>query len=134
MALAISATITNRGRRNDWVAPPVGFMISFKHSWAACPIPRRMGNIPAGQSTPACTLNLQPGELVRVKSYNEILATLSGVMNRGLHYDAEQVPYCDGVYRVRTRVGKIYHRKDRKDGYPEDPCSDTRRCLVPGSL
>jgi hypothetical protein len=70
-----------------------------------CPFPRRMGTIPIGQPTPGSTLNLQPGDLVRVKSYKDILATLnSSNKNAGLYFDAELVPYCGGTYRVRTRV------------------------------
>lgn len=61
--------------------------------------------IPIGQLTPIITLDLQPGELVRVKSYGEILATLDrDGKNRGLFFDAEMVPYCDRIFRVRSRV------------------------------
>lgn len=64
--------------------------------------------IPSGQPTPKCSLNLQPGELVRVKSYKEILATLNAEnKNRGLYFDAEAVPYCGGTYRVKTRLNKF---------------------------
>ncbi|HXH86571.1 MAG TPA: hypothetical protein VNI35_07065, partial [Nitrospira sp.] len=76
------------------------------------PFPRRTGAIPVGQATPTCTLNLQPGELVRVKSYREILATLDKrSKNRGLYFDAEMVPYCGGTYRVRTRLTKFLDEK-----------------------
>jgi hypothetical protein len=76
------------------------------------PFPRRHGSIPAGQITPTATLNLQPGELVRVKSYGEILATLHGSnMNRGMLFDAELVPFCGGVYRVKTRVNRFINEK-----------------------
>lgn len=72
------------------------------------PYPRRRGLIPIGQPTPMIELNLQPGELVRVKSYPEILATLDyAVKNRGMGFDAEQVPYCGGTYRVRARVDRF---------------------------
>src|SRR5258706_1654926 len=53
------------------------------------PYPRRSGTLPAGQPTPVADLNLQPGELVRIKSYKEILATLDGQKNRGLLFEAE---------------------------------------------
>jgi len=69
------------------------------------PFPRKRGHIPAGQPTPTCDLNLQPGELVRVKRYEEILASLDETNhNRGMGFDAELVPYCGGTYRVKTRV------------------------------
>lgn len=61
--------------------------------------------------TPSETLNLQPGELVAVKSHEEILATLSGNKNRGMGFSAEMVRYCGGVYRVRSRVERIVDEK-----------------------
>jgi hypothetical protein len=78
------------------------------------PFPRRNGTIPQGQSTPVINLNLQPGELVRVKSYKEILATLEGFKNRGMNFDAELVPYCGGVYRVQARVSNFINEKTGK--------------------
>lgn len=80
--------------------------------WGGLPYPRRSGTIPADQSTPSRALNLQPGELVRVRSYEEILATLNVEnKNRGLCFDAEMVPYCGGVYRVKTRLNKCIDEK-----------------------
>jgi len=80
------------------------------------PFPRRSGTIPPGEKTPSPpSLNLQPGEWVRVKAYPEILATLdTNNMNRGLYFDAEEVPYCGGTYRVRSRVSKIIDEKTGK--------------------
>ena len=72
------------------------------------PFPRKEGTIPAEQSTPTSSINLQPGELVRIKSYDEILSTLNvHNKNRGLYFDAEMMPYCGGIYRVRTRLNKF---------------------------
>jgi hypothetical protein len=78
------------------------------------PYPRRSGTLPAGQPTPVADLNLQPGELVRIKSYQEILATLDGLKNRGMFFDAELVPYCGRVYRVRTRVTNFINEQTGK--------------------
>jgi hypothetical protein len=84
----------------------------------ACPLwrgskwPRKIGIIPEGQPTPTVTLNLQPGELVRVKSHEEILRTVStGSRNRGLWWDAELVPYCGKTYRVTNRVHNVIDEK-----------------------
>ena len=69
------------------------------------PYPNRTGKVPAGQRTPSCDLNLQPGELVRIKSYPQILETLDEEnYNRGMKFDVEQVYYCGGTYRVKARV------------------------------
>jgi hypothetical protein len=77
--------------------------------------PRRPGLVPDGQATPTLTLNLQPGELVRIKSYEEILATLNAdCSNRGLYFDAELVPYCGKVFRVKSVVNTFLDEKTRK--------------------
>jgi hypothetical protein len=79
------------------------------------PFPRRKGRVPAGIRTPTHILNLQPGELVRVKPYEEILATLDADnKNRGPYFDAESVPYCGQVFRVRSRVDRIIDEKTGK--------------------
>jgi hypothetical protein len=87
----------------------------FQALFGGVPFPRRTGTIPAGQRTPKQTLNLQPGDLVRVKSHKEILDTLdTNSKNRGLRFDAEAVPYCGGTYRVRTRLNKLIDEKTGK--------------------
>jgi hypothetical protein len=58
--------------------------------------------------TPKATLDLHPGELVRVKSKEEILATLDrNATNRGLSFDAEMLKYCGTQARVLRRVERI---------------------------
>lgn len=57
--------------------------------------------------TPTGRLDLQPGELVTVKSHDEILDTLKGMSNRGLDFAPEMVRYCGKTFRVRARVEKI---------------------------
>ena len=52
------------------------------------------------QKTPTEELNLQAGELVQIKSYEEILATLDQRnKNRGLYFDSEMVPFCGGKHQ-----------------------------------
>ena len=54
------------------------------------------------------SLNLQPGELVEVKSKEEIAATLTPEgRNRGMWFDREMMPYCGGVFRVRQRIHRF---------------------------
>jgi hypothetical protein len=80
--------------------------------WRGAPFPRVAGAIPQRRPTPTATLNLQPGELVRVKRHEEILLTLNtDSRNRGMYWDAEMVPYCGGTYRVLKRVTKIVNEK-----------------------
>jgi hypothetical protein len=91
--------------------------------WGASRFPRASGNIAGGQPTPSVGLNLQPGELVRVKSHQEILRTLTaGSKNRGMSWDAEMVPYCGGTYRVLKRVARILDEKTGKMQDMKNPC------------
>ena len=71
--------------------------------------PLGCGRIPSGTSTPSVELNLRAGERVRVRSHEEILATLDAAnnKNRGMRFDAEMVPYCGREYRVARRVNRL---------------------------
>jgi hypothetical protein len=72
------------------------------------PFPRLKGMIPVGQPTPRLDLGLQPGDLVRVRTYEEILATLdTNLSNRGLKIDAEIVPFCGKVFRVSACIDRF---------------------------
>jgi hypothetical protein len=91
--------------------------------WGGAPFPRRCGTIPAGEPTPTQVLNLQPGELVRIKPYSEILKTLDTQnRNRGMYFDAEEVPYCGGTYRVLRRVERIVNERTGKMQVMKAPC------------
>jgi len=58
--------------------------------------------------TPTESLGLRPGELVEIKSIQEIAGTLNqSGKNRGLHFSADQRPFCGGRYRVRGRADKF---------------------------
>jgi hypothetical protein len=66
------------------------------------------GPIGKGKRTPTETLDLQPGELVEVKSYEEIRQTLDEhAKNRGMRFDVEMKPYCGQRLRVTKRVEQI---------------------------
>jgi hypothetical protein len=91
--------------------------------WAGTSFPRKPGLIPEGNPTPSGTLNLQPGELVRVKPHEEILKTVdAGNKNRGMYWDAELVPYCGGTYRVLKRVTRLIDEKTAKMVEMKTPC------------
>lgn len=64
------------------------------------------------RQTPKHILNLQPGDLVQVKTKDEILETLdTNNRNRGLWFDVEMVKYCGGKFRVLRRVERIINEK-----------------------
>ena len=76
------------------------------------PYPARPGTIPPGVKTPSMRLDLQPGEFVKVRRYEEILATIDeNSHNRGMVWDGEMVPYCGGTYQVLRRVNRIIDEK-----------------------
>jgi hypothetical protein len=58
-------------------------------------------------------LDLQPGDLVRIKSKEEIVATLNRQnSNRGLSFDAEMLPYCGTTARVKARVNQLIDERE----------------------
>jgi hypothetical protein len=106
------------------LGPPMRWVYDRLHPlWHGTEFPRKTGIIPEQQPTPSESLNLQPGELARVKSHQEILQTLNtGSKNRGMYWDAEMVPYCGGTYRVLKRVTKTLDEKTGKMLEMKNPC------------
>ena len=69
----------------------------------------------AGKDVRVETLNLQPGELVQVRSKEEIMATLNGrLKNRGLYFDDGMALLCGRTFRVLQRVERIIDEKNGK--------------------
>ena len=59
-------------------------------------------------TTPSERLDLQPGDYVRIKSKDEIVATLDkNNKNRGLLFDGEMAAYCGRTARVQSRVNRL---------------------------
>jgi hypothetical protein len=91
--------------------------------WRGPKWPRTEGKIPINAPTPTGVLGLQAGDLVKIKSHDEILQTIDGNnRNRGLFFDAEMVPYCGGVHRVLKRVTKIIDERTGKMLEMKNPC------------
>lgn len=62
--------------------------------------------------TPSATLNLRPGEAVRVKALHEIEQTLNKRRrNRGLLFGVEMVRFCGNTFRVLARAERIIDEK-----------------------
>jgi len=73
--------------------------------------------------TPKETLDLQPGELVEVKSKEEIFATLDQTgHNRGLRFDIEMLRYCGKQARVQRRVNRLIDEKTGKMVHIKGDC------------
>lgn len=105
--------IRRRLPKGGWRVPEVYDRTLAK--WTGAPWPTRRGPIEPGKSTPTQVLDLQPGELVRVKPYEQILQTLNRQgRNRGMSFDKEMVPFCGGEFRVLKRVTNIIDEKTGK--------------------
>lgn len=73
--------------------------------------------------TPAARLELQPGELVRVRSREEIAATLdTGRLNRGMGFEEEMARFCGKTARVRARVELCMDEKTGELLRMKTPC------------
>ena len=91
--------------------------------WRGSIWPRTPGLLPDGSETPSSNLNLQAGEMVRVKSHEEILKTITtSNRNRGMLWDAELVPYCGKRFRVLKRVTQLISEQTGKMLMMKTPC------------
>lgn len=99
------------------------FYDKFNFLWRGTQFPDKTGRIAEGQPTPASALNLQAGELVRVKPHEEILQTVNtSSRNRGMFWGAEMVPYIGGNFRVLKRVTTIIDEKTGEMQHMKTPC------------
>jgi hypothetical protein len=75
------------------------------------------------RKTPHETLDLRPGELVRVKPIEAIIETLdTNNRNRGMTFDAEMKKYCGRQARVQRRVERIIDEKTGRMLHLRNPC------------
>jgi hypothetical protein len=73
--------------------------------------------------TPTGALNLQAGELVRIRSKEDIFATLNQQgRNRGLWFDVEMLPFCGRSAVVKQRVDHIINEKTGEMMHFSNPC------------
>jgi hypothetical protein len=87
----------------------------FQRAIGGSPYPLRPYGVPEGAKEPKALLDLQVGELVRVKPHAEILKTLdSRYRNRGLYFDTDYVPFTEREFRVARRVKQIIDERDGK--------------------
>ena len=76
------------------------------------PYPVRPGHLPAGGPTPSVDLGMKVGELVRVKSGDEILATVDEFLaNRGMGFSYEMMAYCGQTFRISQRLQRVIDEK-----------------------
>jgi hypothetical protein len=76
-----------------------------------------------GKPPPTTPLQLEPGELVQVKSKREIAAALDeNGLNKGLSFDWEMLPHCGRSYRVRDRVERFIDENTGTMVELKNPC------------
>jgi hypothetical protein len=102
--------------------PIAAYNMAMRLHWRGRPYPYVQGTVEG--KTPAENLNLQPGELVEVRSKKEIVLTLSKAnnRNRGLWFDVEMVPFCGRRYRVLSRVDKLIDERTGRMIHTGSPC------------
>lgn len=73
--------------------------------------------------TPTVELNLQPGEVVRIKSREEIMATLDAdLLNRGMGFEAEMSRFCGRTARVKARATRCIDERSGRMLTMKNPC------------
>ena len=109
---------------------PLGYQLykSFHDSMherlSGRPAPSLDGKILKGSLTPRCELDLRPGEVVQIKSKEEIETTIGkDGKNRGLSFDPEEMtPYCGRTVKVLKSVSKIIDESTGNMLHMKQPC------------
>lgn len=101
------------GRRFETTKPWVRTLYnSVQRTTGGAPSPSRTGTLADDAEFPRTFLDLRPGDLVKVKSHDAILATIRrNNFHRGLYFDVDMVPYCGGTFRVKRRVERFIDEK-----------------------
>ncbi|MBW8888094.1 MAG: hypothetical protein JF616_10100 [Fibrobacteres bacterium] len=104
-----------------------GFLLraydGFQRIRGGRPYPHAKGTIPLDRATPHQELGLKAGDTVRVKSPEEIRATLNVQgRNRGMWFDQEMVKYCGNRYTVEMRVERLIDETTGKMLAMKYPC------------
>ena len=83
--------------------------------------------------TPTGKLDLHPGELVRIKTKDEIVATLDETMrNRGLGFDEEMSRFCGQIAVVQARVERCIDEKTGRMLTMKSPCITLENIVCEG--
>ena len=85
---------------------------------------RQWGNlVGTATKTPTGQTGLQPGDIVRIKSREEIAPTLNAdLLNRGMGFDAEMGRFCGRTARVARRIDHIIDEHTGRMLHMRSPC------------
>jgi hypothetical protein len=88
---------------------------TFQRLIGGSPYPLRPYGVSDGVKTPKSLLDLNAGDCVRVRPFEEILQTLdSRYRNRGLYFDPDYVPFTERKYKVECRIRQIIDERNGK--------------------
>ena len=144
----------SRYRRDlsNWKLPKIvlGLVVEAINKWqafSASRLPKRLqvaggerfpfvlGKLEKGKTPKGEPLDLQPGELVRIKSKREIVATLDrSNRNRGLSFDHEMARFCGRTARVRSRVTRLIEEKNGEMVEIKSDCIILEGVVCPGDF
>jgi len=111
----------------------IAVLNAFSHRWLRRRYPHLCGG--ASGKTPMFSTNLSPGEIVQVRSKDEIMQTVNADMrNRGLSFDVEMVAYCGTEQRVLRRVEQIIDEKTGRMMRLPNPCIVLDGIVCSGNL
>lgn len=85
--------------------------------------PGRPGKLAKHARTPTCSLDVRPGERVTAKTHAEVLETVTeDLINRGMGFHPEMVPYCSKTFVVEKRLRRIMNEKTGQVMELKNPC------------
>jgi hypothetical protein len=94
-----------------------------------------LGKLEKGTTPKGEPLDLQPGDLVRIKSKREIVATLDRTnKNRGLYFDHEMARFCGRTARVQSRVTRLIEEKNGEMVEIKSDCLILEGVVCPGDF
>ncbi|SCL34183.1 hypothetical protein GA0070624_4924 [Micromonospora rhizosphaerae] len=113
-----------------------GFSVQHLPAWLRVRGGRRWGFLRglAAGNTPTVSLGLQPGDLVRIRSREEIEPTLNAdLLNRGMGFDSEMARFCGRTGRVARRVDHIIDETTGRMLRMKNPCIVLENVICEGA-
>jgi hypothetical protein len=97
---------------------------------------RQWGNIRGtAVKTPNPTSGLRPGDVVRIRSKDEVAATLNADgLNRGMGFDAEMGRFCGRTATVARRVDQIVDERNGRMIRMKSPCLVLENVVCEGAF
>jgi hypothetical protein len=97
---------------------------------------RQWGNlVGTADKTPTVQTGLQPGDMVRIRSKEQVAATLNAdLLNRGMGFDAEMARFCGRTAKVARRVDQIIDERSGRMIKMKTPCLVLENVVCEGAF